>query len=53
QAAAISGAHMASFSTASHIPRPRLYTHTGHLLCMNGVLCKLWVRTSELFNSVL
>ncbi|KAJ1202706.1 hypothetical protein NDU88_006503 [Pleurodeles waltl] len=53
QAAAISGAHMASFSTASHIPRPTLYTHTGHLLCMNGVLCKLWVRTSELFDSVL
>ncbi|KAJ1170065.1 hypothetical protein NDU88_001946 [Pleurodeles waltl] len=44
---------MASFSTASHLTRPTLYTHTGHLLCMNGVLCKLWKRTSELFVSVL
>ncbi|KAJ1126889.1 hypothetical protein NDU88_005295 [Pleurodeles waltl] len=43
---------MASFYTASHIPRPSLNTHTGHLLCMIGVLCKLWVRTSELFDSV-
>ncbi|KAJ1174717.1 hypothetical protein NDU88_000010 [Pleurodeles waltl] len=53
QTATISGAHMASFPTASHIPRPSLNTHTGHILCMIGVLGKLWVRTSELFDSVL
>ncbi|KAJ1215276.1 hypothetical protein NDU88_002885 [Pleurodeles waltl] len=53
QAAAISGAHMASFSTASHIPRPILKTHTGHFRIMICVLCKLWVRTSELVDSVL
>ncbi|KAJ1188397.1 hypothetical protein NDU88_005158 [Pleurodeles waltl] len=32
QAAAISGAHMASFTTASHIARPTLNTHTGRVL---------------------
>ncbi|KAJ1124660.1 hypothetical protein NDU88_003109 [Pleurodeles waltl] len=32
QAAAISGAHMASFTCASHIARPTLNTHTGRVL---------------------
>ncbi|KAJ1205748.1 hypothetical protein NDU88_001175 [Pleurodeles waltl] len=34
QAAAISGAHMASFPTVSRIARPILNTHTGRLYCL-------------------
>ncbi|KAJ1143667.1 hypothetical protein NDU88_009972 [Pleurodeles waltl] len=53
QAAAISGARMALFLTASHIPRPCLNTHTGNIRVMNGFLSKLCLRTSELVDSVL
>ncbi|KAJ1207896.1 hypothetical protein NDU88_003286 [Pleurodeles waltl] len=53
QAAAISGAHMALFLTASHIPRPWLNTHTGKYRFMNSFLSKLCVRTLGLVDSVL
>ncbi|KAJ1140974.1 hypothetical protein NDU88_007311 [Pleurodeles waltl] len=52
QAAAISGAHMASFTTASHIPRPTLDTHTGSFLSLVSCSVYLWVHTWDFVDSV-
>ncbi|KAJ1157339.1 hypothetical protein NDU88_010053 [Pleurodeles waltl] len=52
QAAAISGAHMASFTSASHIARPTLNTHTGWVLCLVSCSVYLWVHTWKKVDSV-
>ncbi|KAJ1116559.1 hypothetical protein NDU88_004769 [Pleurodeles waltl] len=52
QAAAISGAHMASFTFASHTARPTLNTHTGMVWGLVSCSVYLWVHTWKFVDSV-